>query len=311
MASKGTEIHALEQKIRIFAETFHELGMIENPSRTEFARFAGIKYERLKAAWSSGRLSTELEEQLAKLGEFSRSDPCWIDQSILPKSRSMSDLEYPGRDTVVNFRAMLRRRLGLTPDIVRVKDERPRLRDSNLMTFSVSDLGQHTALDQPVSLFFTMVLEPGYHPSGLIYGFRRIRLRLKFGEESDIRVKDRLAHGTAVEIAGAILTARGGEHHSEWFLHAETVMLQGEFATKEKPLCNLIGFYIDEHFEADVSVRLLDGTLVDQRGVELGSTNKRRIIEALSAKKISNALDSQGWLSLGVQKLTIMRGDRT
>jgi hypothetical protein len=311
MASRGTELHALEQKIRIIAETLYELGIIKNPSRREFAHVAGINYDALKAAWSSGRLSPELQEKIAQVGGFDQTDPCWNDPSVQPNKRSMSDsADYPGRDTVANFRHMVRRRHALVPEIIKVKDERPRLLDSNLMTFAVGDLGQGGALDQPASLFFTVVLEPGYHPSGFTYGFRRIRLRLNFEEKSSIRMKDRLACGSAVEIAGAILTTRGDEHHSEWFLEVETSMLQGEFASKDSALCNLTGFFVGEQFEADVSVRLLDGTLVGQEGVELGSINKKRIIEILSAKKLPNVPGSQGWLSLGVQKLTIVRGDR-
>jgi hypothetical protein len=311
MATKGTEIHALEQKIRIIAETLYELGTIKNPSRKEFAIFAQISYDRLKAAWSSGRLSIALEEKIVAAGGFDQADPTWSDQSVPPMNRYQPDNhEYLGRDTVASFREMLRRRHGVAPDIARVVDERPRLVDSNLMTFAFSDSGQGTAFGQPAPLFFTIVLEPGYHPSGFIYGFRRIRLRLRFNEKSGVRIKDRLACGKSVEIGAAILTARGDEHHSEWHLQAETVMLKGEFVTRDDPLCSLIGFGNDERFEAEISVRPLDGTLVDQDGVELGPINKRRIVELLSAKRLSDAYDSQGWISLGIQTLRIIRGDR-
>jgi hypothetical protein len=312
MATKGTEVHALEPKIRALAETLHATGAIPSPSRREFARFAGISYDRLKAAWGSGRLSVDLQKKLATAGGFEHSNPTWFDPNVPPRDRSKSDTaDYVGRDTVSNFRSMLLKRHGIAPDIVRVFDDRPRLLDSNLVTFTVEDSGQGTTLGQPASLFFAMVLEPGYHDSGFIYGFRRVRLRLKFDEKSRIRIKNRLAHGKGLKIGSAILIARGDEHHSEWFLEAEATMLQGEFATRSDPLCNLTGFSIEEHFEAEVSVRLLDGTLVGHDGVELGPINKRRIVEILSAKKLAATPDSQGWLSLGRQTLRIIRGDRT
>jgi hypothetical protein len=312
MGTKGTEFHALELKIRALAETLHEKGAILNPSRPEFARFANINYDRLKAAWANGRLSVDLHEKIVKAGGFERSDPTWFDPNVSPKDRSKSDTaDYPGRDTVSNFSAMLRKRHGIAAEIVRVVDDRPRLLDSNLLTFTVEDSGQGTTLGQPASLFFAMVLEPGYHESGLIYGFRRVRLRLNFDEKSRIRLKNRLAHEKDVKIGSAVLVARGDEHNSEWFLEAEATMLQGEFATRSDPLCNLTGFGIEEQFEAEVSVRLLDGTLVGHDGIELGDNNKRRIVEILSAKKLADAPDSQGWLSLGRQKLRIIRGDRT
>jgi hypothetical protein len=312
MATKGTEVHALEHKVRVIAETLHEVGRIPNPSRRDFAVHANINYDRLKAAWSSGRLSPDLQGKISAAAGFDHVDPTWADQSVPPNDRSKPDgPTYPGRDTVENFRYMLRHCHGLAAEVVRVVDGRPLLLDSNLLTFTLEDSGQGSRLDQAASLFLTMVLEPGYHPNGLVYGFRRVRLRLKFANKSGIRIMDRLAFGSVIQIGTGSLIARGDAHNSEWLLETDASALRGEFRTQEQPLCNLLGFKIEEQFEAEVSVRLMDGSLVNQDGSELSSPNKKRIIEILLAKKLAGVADTQGWLSLGLQTLTVSRGDRT
>lgn len=312
MATRGIEVHALERKVRVIAETLHEVGRIPNPSRRDFATYAKVSYDRLKAAWSSGRLSPELQEKISAAAGFDHIDSTWADQNVSPSDRSKPDgPTYPGRDTVENFRHMLRHRHGLAAEVVRVVDSRPLLLDSNLLTFTLEDSGQGSRLDQAASLFLTMVLEPGYHSTGLIYGFRRVRLRLKFAPKSGIRILDRLAMGSVIRFGTATLIARGDAHHSEWFLETDASALRGEFRTQEQPLCSLLGFKIEEQFDAEVSVRLMDGSLVNKDGSELSSPNKKRIIEILSAKKLAGVADSQGWLSLGLQTLTVSRGDRT
>lgn len=312
MATKGTEIHALERKVRAIAETLHEIARIPHPSRRSFAAYAKINYDSLKAAWNSGRLSSDLQEKISTAAGFDHLDPAWADQSVPPNDRSKPDgPTYPGRDTVESFRSMLRHRHGLVGEVVRVVDRRPVLLDSNLLTFTLEDSGQGSRLDEAAALFLTLVLEPGYDSNGLVYGFRRVRFRLKFADKSEIRILNRLASGTVIKLGTANLIARGDAHNSEWFLQTDASALHGEFRTQEQPLCSLLGFKIEEQFEAEVSVRLMDGSLVNQDGSELSSPNKTRIIEILSAKKLAGVADSHGWLSLGLQKLTVSRGDRT
>lgn len=314
MATKGKEVHALEKKIRIMAETLCEVGKINSVSRRNFANFAGIDYDTLKAAWASGRLSTELNERLADAAGFDTAHPTWIDENVEPLARSSPDgPSYPGRDTAVAFRSMLRRchDLAGTGTLVRIADERPQLIDSNLATFCVEDSGQGAALGEPAPLFFSAVLEPGYYPKGIGYGFKRIRLRLVFDERSQTRIKERLGQAKTIEINGARLDVRGSEHHPEWLLHVRDSILQGQYDTKEDPLCSLSGLEIGEEFHAEISVRPMDGTLVAIDGAPLPDVPKRRIIELLCAKKLPASLDTQGWISLGLQRLRIVRADRT
>lgn len=311
MATRGIEIRSLEYKVRIMAETLCELGILQDASRPKLAERAGISYEVLKAAWRTGRLSADVQAQLAEAAGFDPSHVSWIDPSVSPADRSNSPVQYAGQDTPENFRYMLRHKHGLVVETVRVLDEQPVLADSNLLTFSIEDSLQGTRLDQPAALFLVLVVEPGYHESGLAYGFKRVRLRLSPGSGPAIRVLNRLGEERPEKIGSATLTARGSSRNPEWFLEVMTGVLQGEFRTKEHPLCKLAGFDIGETFTAEVAVRLMDGSLAAAEGTELLPTNKKAIVEILSAKKLPGACDSQGWFSLGRQTLIVIRGDRS
>jgi hypothetical protein len=314
MATKGKEFHALEMKVRIMAETLCEAGTINSGSRRHFASFAGVDYDTLKAAWRSGRLSNELNEKLALAAGFDSTDPCWIDENVDPMQRSSTDgASYPGRDTVAAFRSMLRRRRDLpgAGTFVRITNERPQLLVTNLAAFSVEDSGQGAVLGDPAPLFFSIVVEPGYYPKGVQYGFKRMRLRLVLDARSRARILKRLAEDVKVEINGAVLEVRGSAHFPEWFLHVQTAVLDGEYSSRQDPLCVLAGAEVGEEFRAEMAVRPMDGTLVAIDGAPLPDPQKRRIIELLCAKQLQGSSDSQGWISLGLQRLSIVRADRT
>jgi len=313
MATKGKEVHALEKKVRIMAETLCELGKINSVSRAHFARAVGIDYQVLKTAWRSGRLSAQLNEKLAASAGFDILDPTWIDDNVEPGVRSNSDTpSYPGRDSAAAFRAMLRRSHDLpgTGTFVRIANGRPQLIDSNLASFCMDDSGQGAALGDSAPLFFSLIIDRGYHSKGIEYGFRRMRLRLVFDEHSHARIKERLGEANKVEINGAHLEARGGDHHAEWFLQAPNAILEGEYSTKENPLCLLTTPEINEVFRAEIAVRPMDGTLISVNGAPLSDAQKKSIIEILCAKKLEGISDSQGWISLGSQRLRIVRADR-
>jgi hypothetical protein len=314
MATKGKEIHALDQKIRVIAEVFCELGKLRSGSRSDFANLAGLDYDALKTAWRFGRLSPDLEQKIADAAGFETVDPAWVDESIDPTTRGRSDdPAYPGRDTVSNFRSMLRCRLDLpgsgTP--VRIVNERPQLIDRNLAAFSIDDSGQGATLGEPAPVFLSIIVERGYHPKGIEYGFRRMRFRFVFEEQSQSRIRRRLGESDVVEINGAALEVRGSEHDPEWFLHVEASVLEGEYASREHPLCVLEGFQLDEEFTAEISVRPMDGSLLKIDGSALHDLHKRRVIEHLCARRLPGSSDSQGWISLGRQQLRVIRADRT
>ena len=198
-----------------------------------------------------------------------------------------------------------------TGTFVRIANGRPQLIDSNLASFSVDDSGQGAVLGESAPLFFSLIIDRGYHSKGIMYGFRRMRLRLVFDESSQARITERLGVSNRVEINGAHLEARGGDHHAEWFLHLPNAILEGEYSTREHPLCLLTTPEMNEVFRAEIAVRPMDGTLVGINGVPLDDAQKKSIIEILCSKKLEGISDSQGWISLGSQRLRIVRADRT
>lgn len=312
MAARGIEIHALQKKARIIAETLCELGKLTRPSMPTFAALAGIEYDTLKTAWRSGRLSIELQEMVGNAAGFNIADPTWLDHDIDAASRSQSDgPTYPGRDSATAFRAMLRRQLELpgSGTLIRAKNDRPQLIDSNLVTFSIEDSGQGAALDDSTPLFLSIILEPGFHPNGIQYGFQRVRIRIAFKAASQARLKQRLGQAEAVPIKDAMLEVRGGEHNAEWFLYAPTSILRGEYVTAESPLCALTDTFLGEGFRAEIAVRPLDGAVVAIDGAPLVEPHKRHVLELLCAKRLPGNTDSQGWISLGLQDLRIVRAD--
>lgn len=311
MATRGTEVHALQKKVRAIAETLFEAGKIGAASMPEFAEFANIDYDTLKTAWRSGRLSGDLQERMANAANFKVSDPTWVDSDIDPSLRSSPDsLSYPGRDSAPAFRAMLRRQLEL-PGIgamVRIRNNRPQLVDNNLASFSIDDSGQVASLDESNPLFLSLIIEPGFHPKGFKYGFQRVRVRLVFDVASQARIKNRLGQSAAVKLNGAILEVRGSEHHPDWFLHVPDAALKGEYVTTEA-LCLLTDSYIGEEFRAEIAVRPMDGTVVAIDGKPLLEAHKRHVLELLCAKRLPGLSDSQGWVSLGTQRLRVVRAD--
>lgn len=187
------DIHALLPKLKAMAEVLDELGNISDASLKKLAAHAQINYNTLKSSWLSGRLSKTNEVRLANTLEFDLDHSAWIDTSVDARRRSEAEgHNYPGADTAANFRHMLRRIHDLpTENFVRLESQRPELLDSNLAILDMSDSGQQTASNEALELFFSLVLEPGYHESGLSYGFCRVRLRFRFTDRSRAKLNKR------------------------------------------------------------------------------------------------------------------------
>jgi hypothetical protein len=303
------EIHGLYGKLTAMTEVLHETQQLDRPSLECLAQYASINYETLKTARRSGRLSNINEVKLAEAVGFNQEDVVWVDTSVAPSRRSQAEgLDYPGKDTVSEFRHLLRSAHGVPVDhFVRLVSHRPELLDSNLAVLDVSDSAQQTESGQAVQLFLSAILEPGYHESGLSFGFCRIRFRLVFNPESRAQINNRLG---MISIANANLSVRGGSHFPEWSLAVSKGVLQGEYLTHD-PLCDLQGFTLGEAFSAELSVRPTDGALrAAPCGGELPSIEKKVIIEQLFAERLKENMDSQGWLALGIQRLRVVRADQ-
>lgn len=303
------QIHALESKLRIAGELLAEAKRIDRASRRSLAASAGIPYETLKSAWQNGGMTPDLQAKLGEFCGFDPENPRWCDREVAPPFRNVPDKEYAGRDTVANFRSMLRRDLALGSESnSRIRAEKPILADSNLAVFAVDDAGQAVAAGEATALFLQLMLEPGYHESGIVFGFRKVRIRFQFEAESDATIQRLLGQEHVVEINGAEIRAAGSKFDPYWHLSVPTGYLSGEYTTTSDALCQLVGARLGQPFFAELAVRPADGSLVLPEGHKDLGMEKQRIIQALMATSVSKA-DSQGWITLGRQKLTIVRAD--
>lgn len=311
MPKKGIEIHRLEAKVRVIAQTMYELGRIESDSNREFAIKADIGYDRLKKSWREGRMTPDLQELVSQYAEFDIGNPNWIDGEIPPAERIAGTItNYRGRDTVDNFRHMLRSQHDLPAGLyIRLDGNQPRLTDANLLRIEAYDNGQKTVVGESLQLFFILVIEPGFIEENLVFGFNRIRLKLKFQNESRLRVQDAGQFGQQLTIREAKLSSRGGQYTVEWFLSVDKGILEGEYATRDHPLCQLSQGRIGDTFSVEAAVRPMDGSLRSVNGADLPVPAKQRIVEILSRKRLSGVTDSHGWMSLGTQELTIIRSE--
>ena len=306
------DIHALPAKLKAMAEVLYEKGRVARPSLKELAAYANIHYEALKSSRTKGRLSRTNETKLATALGFDVDNSAWLDTSVAPSRRSRAEgHDYPGRDSSDEFRYMLRSAHDLPAGhFIRVESQRPSLLDSNLAILGLSDSGQQTASYQALQLFFSIILEPGYHESGLSFGFCRVRLRFVFEGGSRVQLISRLGADAEIEIANAKLSVRGGPHLPEWYLAIPDGVLQGEYVNRADALCELAGTKIGESFFAELSVRLMDGMLRAPCGAQLPGDVKKIIIKQLFAQRLEENADSQGWLTLGRQELRIVRADQ-
>jgi hypothetical protein len=91
----------------------------------------------------------------------------------------------------------------------------------------------------------------------------------------------------------------------------EEAFLEGEYASTYLPLWRLEGSTLGEEFIAEISVRPMDGSLVSVQGNPLSDISKRRVVAHLCAARLLGPSDTQGWISLGRQRLRVVRGDRS
>lgn len=309
---KSKIIHGLTRKIDILVDLAFEKRFISKNSISEFCQYCGINYETLKSAKKAGAVSMSLEGKLSNAMEFDIDDHTWCDDNIADSRRAeAAGHTYEGSDTVDQFRRMIRTKHGLQSDyFVMLKTEPPELCDRDLLSVEFTDLKQSTHCQEAINLFFSLVSDVRYHESGLFYGFSRVRIQFsnKFPRQS--LITNRLGSETIVELNGATISVQGGDHNPRWWINAESGVLEGEYATRDAPLCTLSDWQFDDIFEAEVSVRPIDGSLKSSDGNELPTREKTAIIEALFRQQMAQKMAGSEWLALGTQKFNIVRADQ-
>ncbi len=206
---------------------------------------------------------------------------------------------------------MVREKLGLARMVTtRIKGKIPQVIDYNLATFSISG-GQEAKEGAKHEIVLEAVFGSGIEKNGIEYGFRRVRLRLRVNPQCEAELGNRLGLGLAFEGSGWRLTCAGHAHESFWTIESAKPdsLLIGEVATREACLCDVAELEIDDEIEAELAIRPLDGSIAQMDGKPIANTALRRILERLEAEKLGSA-DSQGWITLGKQTLSLVRADR-
>ena len=305
----GDKIHELEQKILFMAETLKELGTCASVSIDAFAKATGIDRERIRSAVTNGGVSAELESLLASVAHFSVNDLTWKDTRIDYLQRAASgSTRYRGYDTAENFRRMVRlaNRLPVFGNLS-LRPSRPVLSKRNLAALSVT--AAQTGIEDPaIPIIAQITMNPGFHASGLSYGFRRVRIQFDLAQESAIRFSNRLGFPTPIAIDGRVISGASTEYESYWYLSQQDGILKGDFITGDSPLCELLEATVDEEITAVLAVCPPDGDLAFSGSARDANSAQKAILKSLMAEKLGGSPNADGWITLGKQTLTVFRG---
>lgn len=306
---KTIPIHALSRKIDLILAALVEKGKLKRETLPEFAQLTGININTLKKARSYGRITRTNAEKISETANFDIEDDNWMDKSIPPPLRGKAPSDYSGKDTTQNFWFMLRQCNGLSTDLfVRLYSNAPEHLSENLACFNITDTGQTTEFNQEIEILYQIIMDAGYHETGLKFGFSRVRVQLN-SEKSSKKIKftDTETKSSDIELDGCVLVFDGTPHLPRWRLEAGKGILEGEFTSKATSLCAIGGAEIGDKLFAKLLVRPMDGSLQTATGEAMPDSMKRVILEGLFLEKLTEATD--GWIVLGLQQLTVVRAD--
>lgn len=304
----GRQIFKLERKIAIIAEVIGEREG-KTFSRKSFAEWADLNYDSLKSCWSRNVISLDIETKLAAVANFDRNGLAWYD----PDRGGPSGNRAGGRkDDVDDFRRYLRAQNGLAGiDMRRLADHRPDLMDEHLANFALDDGGQSSHPDGPAYLFLDLTLSPSYIAEGLAYGFQEVRVALSLGANSVGRFVERLGQGRASRLGNGTVIGGGTRHRPTFDICAATMdtILNGEYVTKDQPLCQVENIFLDDIISAELAVNIYSGKIIGAEGTNLPSDNKKAVVSMLIAKRLNRNDGVPGWAVLAQQRLTVVKAE--
>lgn len=302
------QIFKLERKISIIAEVMGEREG-RNFSRKAFAEWADLNYDSLKSSWSRGTISPDLEIKLAVAANFDRNAIPWYDSERGGHSTSRSTNR---KDDVDEFRRYLRTRNGLGgSDKRRLADHRPDLMDEHLANFALDDGGQSTHPDFPAYLFLDLTLSPSYIAEGLAYGFQEVRVSLSLGVNSLGRFIDRMGQDGAIVLGNGIIHGGGTRHRPTFEISTPSseAILNGQYVTKDQPLCKVENVFIDDVISAELAVNVYSGKILSADGTDLPSENKKAVVSLLMANRLNKAEGAPGWAVVAQQRLMVVKAE--
>lgn len=307
---RGRTIHQVQAKFVAIHDILYGAGQISAADMKALAAFLEIKYSTLKSTLEEGRLSAEIEQQVCSKCRFGRHEPRWVDPEIPDKLRENFAVSgYQGRDTVESFRDMLSEIWFPERQPYRALASSPEVANRFLARHLVTDCGQATPHGGDMQLFLEADFDAVHDASGVVYGFRRVRLDIDIRCANGGNAIRWLGHGTPAEIGDAQLSAHAMSLQPRWLLeHGKAGdILKGEYATRETPLFELTRFQAGTMVESSMSANLHDGS-VSTPGTDIALTpNQREIIKQICAAELARDIKADGWITLSRHSLTVTK----
>ncbi|UCI19913.1 hypothetical protein FJ970_02775 [Mesorhizobium sp. B2-1-8] len=310
MSAAGLVHHQLREKLLMIAE--EKLGLSRKSLR-HLALAMEVHPSTLTKAVKKEQLTWQLETKITAYANLDPKNPYWRDSTVSNSERAASSGNYKGRDSIPAFRRYFLARQGRDEAVPR-KINCPAAvhRNTNLATFVVQgpDL-QLIPPDRPIELSCKVVMKQAPHLS-YRYGFSVARLRLKVAGATLAKFKNLFGEDNQVAVRDALVTGWGAPDDPEIIFKAKGKILEGEYLTS--PACSLDGVAPGETVRADLAVAQCDAVILDRNGDDMDDAARAAVLGALQAMLIkldedfSNDSDD-GWIILGVQKLTVVGSD--
>lgn len=315
MPASGHYIFQLRLKVGAMANVCYEAGERSAPTANALLRMSGIPPSTLSSRLEQGTITQRLEAKLANAVGFSPQWRTWNDRSLGERHKRDYDRRpgneaagYLGRDSASAFEKQLRIEKGLSAEtFTSLQAEVPELQDRNVLMFEMEGTSQKTLLGEPLELLMTVIAEPGRFQSGATFRFRRLRIMIIADSGSSARIEEPSVIRGPLIVRDARIHRRGRGKTAHWFIEAEKGGLDGEYFTSDNSFSQVSGLEIGEQFRAIVSFNSADKNSVVVDGTRELSVNEMRVLAKIFSLTLPGSLDSQGWITLGVQRLKCVR----
>lgn len=312
--SASRYIFQAHEKIDAICAVLHRAGKLPKPDMKALAMAAGISYSTLKSSVQQRRLSSAIEDALAKLCNFDREHPSWVDEAVPEATRrSTSPDHYRGRDTIEHFRSQLTTIWQGVSTNFRANPRTYSAFDPHMTRHELSDLGQSTPVGSDMQFFLTAHFEPFYHRSGIVFGFRKAAVTLDIACANGAKAQRRLGYPASAAMGNAVLVGDGMSHRLRWSVERQgdaSKILQGEYSTGDEALVTVEDYDEGTALTSRIEVNIYDRETYSADAAPEISANKQALIEQIFWKELAEAEARNGWIILSLQETVIARYER-
>jgi hypothetical protein len=169
-------------------------------------------------------------------------------------------------------------------------------RDSYL--FGLSDHQQRVHAGNPVAPLVELVMSPEYDASGYEFGFRCVRVATDIvtTDLCEVAVEKHYENERAIGNNGQVVVRRGG---AACFVEIKSrhECLNGGYYM-DQPFCYITPHSVPFQFTGELKVSLVEMNIWRVDGSEIPSSNKKAVIAALLAKKLTGDGVAEPWFTL-------------